>query len=373
MPHTVQEIALPADRTGTRRALTVHRFGTPGARPKAYVQGGLHADEIPGMLTANHLIHMLASADVAGEVVVVPLCNPIGLAQSVAGSAIGRYALPSGENFNRGFAILADGAADRLRGRIGADAQANIAAVRAALAATHAAQSPATELAALRHALLGLALDADIVLDLHCDMEAVVHLYTGDALWPDAADLAAEIGAQAVLLASDSGGNPFDEACSAPWWRLAERFAADGPIPPACLAATVELRGKADVSKQLASADADALFRFLARRGVVRAPVADPPAPLCEATPLAALERITAPVPGIILFHAMPGTQLHAGDPVADIVDPTDPASRHRLTTSTDGLLMARSNLRFAGVGDLIASVAGTVPLARSERGLLFD
>lgn len=373
MPHTVQEIALPSDRIGTRRTLTVHRFGTPGARPKAYVQGGLHADEIPGMLTANHLITRLGSADVVGEVVVVPLCNPVGLAQSVAGSAIGRYAVPSGENFNRGFAALADAAAERLRGRIGDDPQANIVAVRAALGAAHAAQTPATELAALRHALLGLALDADIVLDLHCDMEAVVHLYTGDALWPDAADLAAEVGAQAVLLANDSGGDPFDEACSAPWWRLAEHFAADGPVPPACLAATVELRGKADVSDHVAMADAEALFRFLARRGVLRAPVADPPAPKCEATPLAALERITAPVPGIILFHAQPGALLRAGDPVADILDPTAPASRRTLHASTDGLLMARSNLRFAGVGDLIASIAGTTPLATSDRGLLFD
>ncbi|NYZ14927.1 succinylglutamate desuccinylase/aspartoacylase family protein [Azospirillum sp. RWY-5-1] len=373
MPHTVQEIALPSDRTGTRRALTVHRFGTPGARPKAYVQGGLHADEIPGMIVASRLIGMLETANVTGEIVVVPLCNPIGLAQSVSSSAIGRYALPSGENFNRGFAALADGAAERLQGRIGHDPQANVVAVRAALAAAHAARTPVSELAALRHALLGLALDADIVLDLHCDMEAVVHVYTGDALWPDAADLAAEIGARAVLLASDSGGDPFDEACSAPWWRLAERFSGDGPIPPACLAATVELRGKADVSDALARADAEALIRFLARRGVVQAPVADPPAPLCEATPLAALERITAPVPGIILFHAQPGAQLRTGDPVADIADPTDPASRRSLHAGTDGLLMARSNLRFAGVGDLIASIAGTVPQAESDRGLLFD
>lgn len=373
MPHTVQEIALPPDRTGTRRSLTVHRFGTPGARPKAYVQGGLHADEIPGMATAHHLVRLLLSAEVAGEVVVVPLCNPVGLAQSVTGSAVGRYALATGENFNRGFPALTDGAAERMRGRIGPDAAANVTAVRAALAEAHAATTPATELATLRHTLLGLALDADIVLDLHCDMEAVVHLYTGDALWPDASDLAAEIGARAVLLARDSGGDPFDEACSSPWWRLAERFAADGPIPPACLAATVELRGKADVSDALAGADAAALLRFLARRGVVRASAAAPPAPLCEATPLAALERITAPVPGIILFHAEPGARLRAGDAVADLVDPRDPASRRTLRASTDGLLMARSNLRFAGTGDLIASIAGSVPLDSAGRGLLFD
>lgn len=373
MAHTVQEIALPSDRMGMHRTLSVHRFGSHGARPKAYIQGGLHADEIPGILAANQLIGRLGSADVAGEIVVVPLCNPIGLAQCVSGSPIGRYALNNGENFNRGFAALTDGAADRLQGRIGPDPQANIAAVREALTAAHAALIPITELAALRHTLLGLALDADIVLDLHCDMEAVVHLYTGDPLWPEAAGLAAEIGARAVILARESGGHPFDEACSAPWWEMAERFAANGPIPPACLAATVELRGKADVTDAFAAADAEALLRVLARRGVIRAPATEPPALLCEPTPLAGLERITAPVPGIILFHAEPGTLLHAGDAVADLVDPTDPVKRRTLHAGTDGLLMARSNLRFAGRGDLIASISGMVPLDPSGRGLLFD
>ena len=84
------------------------------------------------------------------------------------------------------------------------------------------------------------------MLDLHADNEAVVHLYTGTPLWPDAADIAAETGARAVLLAEISGGNPFDEACSGPWWALARRF-PDAAIPPACLAATVELRSNNDV------------------------------------------------------------------------------------------------------------------------------
>ena len=121
----------------------------------------------------------------------------------------------------------------------------------------------------LRHALLTLAHDADLVLDLHADNQAVVHLYIGTPLWPDAADLAAELGARAVLLAEISGGNPFDEACSGPWWALARRF-PEAAIPPACLAATVELRSNNDVDDRLAEDDAQALMRFLMRRGVRR-------------------------------------------------------------------------------------------------------
>lgn len=375
MPASIDRIALDGAYIGTSRSLTVYRFGTPGARPKVYIQAGLHADEIPGLLVAHHLLGLLADADVTGEVVVVPVANPVGLAQTVEGTPVGRAALDGAGNFNRGFADLTSAAAERLTGRIGANPAANVAAVRAALAAAHAAVAPRTEVEHLRHMLLGLALDADLVLDLHCDMEAVVHLYTGDALWPGFADLSAELGAEAVLLAAASGGEPFDEACAGPWWALAERFAADGPIPPACAATTVELRGKADVDDAHAEADAAALLRLLMRRGAVAGDPGPVPPARCAATPLSGLARVVAPAAGVVVLRAAVGAQVQADDPVADLLDPTAPPERARrtLTAPVDGLLMARTNRRFAGAGDLIASIAGTTPLPQSGRGLLFD
>ncbi len=376
LPHSVETHPLPSERIGTSRSLTVHRFGTPGTRPKVYIQAGLHADETPGFLTAHHLIRRLASARVLGEVVVVPVANPVGLSQVVKGTHVGRYALNDGGNFNRGFADLAEAAQARVQGRLGPDAAANVALIRGALRDAHAEVRPGDEIAAMKHALLGLALDADLVLDLHCDMEAVVHLYTGDALWPELADLAADLGAEAVLLASDSGGPPFDEACSATWWRLSERLGAEGPVPPACAAVTVELRGKADVDDARATADAEAILRTLVRRGVVEGDPVPLPDPACEATPLAGLARVIAPASGVIAFRRSVGDRVEAGETVAEIVDPTakDPdAARIALTAPVAGLVMARSNVRFAGRGDLIASIAGAAALPASGRGLLFD
>src|SRR6185295_15809904 len=90
-------------------------------------------------------------------------------------------------------------------------------------------------------------------------------------------DLAAELGVQAVMLARESGGNPFDEALTAPWWKLRERFSGT-PIPAApCLAGTVELRGKADVDDRTAATDAAALYRTLQRLGAVAGPSGAPP------------------------------------------------------------------------------------------------
>ncbi len=99
--HRVEEVTLLTDRLGTRRSLTVHRFGTPGARPKIYIQAALHADETPGLLVAHHLIRRLRGAAVSGEIIVVPMCNPTGIGQIVEGVHVGRYALDGSGNFNR--------------------------------------------------------------------------------------------------------------------------------------------------------------------------------------------------------------------------------------------------------------------------------
>ncbi len=368
-----ERIALVSPSPGTERSLALWRFGRRGARPKAYLQAALHADELPGVLVLRLLAERLAAADAAGEVrgevVVVPVANPIGLAQYVLGRSLGRHALAGG-NFNRGYPDLAAGAAERLAGRLGADPAANVVAVRTALGAALAAWRPLDEADRLRHTLLALAVDADIALDLHCDAEAVLHLYTGTPLWPGAADLSAELGSRATLLAERSGGHPFDEALSGPWWALAARF-PEHPIPPACLAATVELRGERDLGRAEALADAEALVRFLRRRGVLAGDPGPLPAPRCEATPLAGVDMVRAPRAGLVLFEVEPGQQVAEGERLGELLDPL--GGRSELRARTAGVLFARAGERLARPGQVLAKVAGREPLPGREAGALLE
>lgn len=372
-------IELPSPVPGTRRQVRVLRYGTAGARPKAYLQAALHGDELPGILVLMRLAEFLEDAHrsgrVLGEVVVVPVASSIGLAQTVMGRQLGRYDLASMTNFNRGWPDLAAALAGDVAALLGDDAAANVAAIRAALRARATMPADAGENAALRALLFGLACDADIVLDLHCEQEAVQHLYLGTPLWPDAADLAAELAAQAVLLAETSGGEPFDEACSGPWWALARRF-PDRPIPAACLAATIELRGQADVSEALADRDAEALWRFLQRRGVVAGDPGPLPALPIDATPLAGVAVVRAPSGGILSFEAVPGELVRAGQRLAVLVDPlaTNARSRRRaIDAPIGGLLFAHSRDRLACAGDIVLKIAGPEPLAGRSGRLLDD
>jgi len=357
-----ESIPLLAPAPGTRQALTVHRFGTPGARPFAYVQAALHADEMPGVIAALALRERLAALDaqglVRGEIVLVPFANPVGLAQRVLGGAVGRFDLADGGNFNRHFARLGPDVADAVAGRLGMDATANAMTIRAALAAAVVALPAMTPAQDLKRTLLRLAIGADLVLDLHCDSEAVMHLYT---LTPQAeafAPLTALLGCEAVLLAEESGDDPFDEACSRSWLEIARRH-PDRPVPTGCLATTVELRGQADVDTALAEKDAAALLGYLALCGVVEATVPPIPAPRCAPTPLAGSEPLIAPVSGLVAYRRRPGDHVSEGDVVAEILDPETGHSTP-VAAPTSGLLYARSGSRFAYSGKRLGKVAGT-------------
>jgi predicted deacylase len=370
-------IALPTMSPGTERGLSVLRFGSEGERPKAYLQASLHADELPAMLVLNHLVDRLMRAaaldSIRGEVVVVPVANPVGLAQFVQGRSLGRFALAGSGNFNRGFPDLAATVDGDVVERLSDDARANVSVLRAVMEKGLRAMQPADEVAYLRHTLLRLAFDADIALDLHCDSEAVLHLYLGTPLWPDAADLSAQIGSRATLLATVSGGHPFDEAVGGPWWALAERF-PEHPIPPACLSATIEYRGRGDVSESLAAADADNLYRFLQRRGVVAGDAGPQPDVCCEATPLDGVDMIRSPVAGVISYTKEPGDEVDAGDTVAVVVDPLNPdfsASRTELASRCNGILFGRSEDRLARPGKIVCKVAGKERLPDSIAGAL--
>lgn len=374
LPGQVEDIVLPGQNGQSPVSLTVLRFGTPGARPKAYLQAGLHADELPGMLVLRKLAQRLEEAsergEILGEIVVVPVANPIGLAQRDFGTLQGRFDTETGENFNRGFPDLATSVAGALDGSLGPDADSNVAAIRAALAEAARRLDAARPIDGVRKSLFLLAHDADIVLDLHADNEALVHLYTGGPLWPGAGDLAAELDARAVLLCDESGGHPFDESCSSPWWQIAEKV-PEAAVPPACFAATVELRSNNAVEERYIESDSAALMRFLQRRGVVAGDPGALPRVLCEATPLAAMQQLKADRAGVIVYHARLGDTVRKGDLIATVTDPLGAMSE--ITAETDGLLFARHDQRFAWPGKVIGKIAGTENLPDRVGHLLTD
>lgn len=357
---------------GSSRTLTSLHFGTSGARPKIYIQASLHAEELPGMLVAHHLRGLLQAEEDAGrmvgEVVLVPVANPIGLAQRVDHKPMGRFELGSSENFNRHYPALAQAIWPNVKNKLGKNADTNRDLIRAEALAYLAGWSPDTELQSLRKTLLSLSVDADRVLDLHCDCEAVLHLYSEDVCWADIEPLARLLQCQTVLLAHNSGGAAFDESLSGLWWQLAElaqTSCVDVPIPQGCASTTVELRGETDVSHAHAQADAEALLNYLRHQGAVSG-VALPPDLPCEPTPLAGSQTLTADRPGILVFHVTVGQTMAVGDAVADIVDPIS-GQVHTVCAGVAGVLYAHIRDRYATTGAEIGKIAGRIPFRTGD------
>jgi len=349
---------------GTQRHLVSFHYGPHGG-PKAYIQSSLHAGELPGMLVAAVLRRKLAVLEAAGklrgEIVVVPVANPIGLGQHMFGTHVGRFELGSMQNFNRNFYDLAELILPHIEAHLTDDAAQNLVAVRASMRAALAEKTPVTELESQRLALQKLACDADLVLDLHCDSDAVMHVYTHPELWAQVEPLARYLGAQASLLALNAAGCPFDEIHSFCWSTLRERFGERFPIPFGSISVTVELRSERDVSYAFAERDAQALLDYLTARGMIEGTPAPLPSLNYPATPLAGVEPLIAPVAGVIVFTTPVGAWIEAGHGVADIVDPlTDSVTT--LKSSVAGVLYARQVAPFATAGMEVARVAGAIP-----------
>jgi predicted deacylase len=362
--------ALLSPSLGSHKTLTSFHFGQPADRAKGglkiYIQASLHAEELPGMLAAYHLRPLLEAAEAAGqivgEVVLVPVSNPIGLSQRLDHKPMGRFELDTSENFNRHYPDFAKEVLPAIQGKLGADAAANVATVRAAMADYLAAWTPDTELKSMRKTLLTLAHDADIVLDLHCDCEGVMHFYCEETCWPQLAPIAHFMGSQAILLAKDSGGGPIDECLSGAWWRLAEALKKQGldhPLPQGCCTTTIELRGELDVTHAYATQDAQAIFAYLEHLGVLQTGnTRQVPAALCQPTPLAGSETLRAKGPGVVVYAAEPGQILKKGDLVAEVINPIDQVA-DKVLAGVDGVFYARIRDRYVTTGCEIGKIAG--------------
>eukprot|EP01039_Chlorochromonas_danica_P002942 gene2942-3210_t len=335
---------------------------------RAYIQASLHADELPGMLVLHHLIRLLDQAAAENKIVkpitLVPYANPIGLSQVMMGAHLGRFALSGGTNFNRDWIDVSRAVADSVKDQLDRnDAQHNIALIRKALLEEADKLHFNKVERVMKKELYKRSCTASLVLDLHCDSDAVMHMYTHDRLWPEMVDVAEAIGSQCNLLAPQSGGNPFDEALSGPWATLADIYPSF-PIPMACHSATIELRGETNVYDDVALDDAKGLYYILAKRGYVNDDCSalsfQPRAANLQGTPLTGVDMIEAPVAGVLAWKVHPGDQVEAGQLLGEvvIVDDID-APRVPLRARTAGIVFGMHRHKLSIPGEIVVKVAG--------------
>lgn len=315
---------------GMQAHISALHFGDENL-PKVYIQSSLHADEMPGSLAAYHLHKILRDLEQQGRlkahIVLVPMCNPLGLGQTIDYMHIGRFHLPTAQNFNRlhtipfAHLVLKELASQPIA--FTDDIKTNTRLVREVMGRALDTVVPSTNVQSMHLHLMRLAYDADIVLDLHCDNFSVLHMYTTPLGWEKLEVLARYLGSACQLLAPDSNASSFDEVFSTAWLAVQKQYPDVAIDPHALVSCTVEFRGEYDLSHDLASQDADGIVQFLAHQGYIDLAETKPvPELLNEPHPLFGLYYLPAPVSGIVVYKVRAGDWVSAGQEVAEIVNP---------------------------------------------------
>ncbi|MDO5668075.1 MAG: M14 family metallopeptidase [Alcaligenaceae bacterium] len=372
-----ETVNLTGSTPGTSYQLSALHFGPSNAK-KVYMQASLHGDELPGSLVAYYLHDALLKLEqenrLDARIVLVPFCNPIGLGQMLNYQHIGRFHFATAQNFNRLQARF-----DLYRGLIelieregitwSASATENTLLVRRYLQRVLNEMVVSSETDSLHKTLLQWSYDADLVLDLHCDNHAVMHLYGTPEAWPKLEPLACYLGSQCQLLSEDSGSNSFDEVVSSVWARLRQQY-PEVALDLACISSTVEFRGEYDLSHQSASEDAKAIIQYLNHQGYLRlaeTEVKEPPPLLCAAHPLGGLCYVEAPVAGIAVYLVQPGDWVESGQAIVDIVDPVS-LTKTTVISPASGVVFAHSAQRLARPERKLMSISS--PVEQGNSGL---
>ena len=375
MPVSTEIVTLPALAPGSQLQLLKHRFtGGRGGR-SAYVQAGLHADEHPGLLVVQHLLDRLQTLEkegrILGEIVICPFANPVGLGQNVFGYVTGRFNLANGENFNRNFPDVTP-ALVKLISSMG-EQPTDASRPKRLLSQLLIEPEQQDSVSSNKRALLQEALRHDLVLDLHCDTAAVMHLYCINDHRKRALELAACMKIGTVFLEDEAGGQPFDEAYNKPWGMLVKNGLASPENRG--FAASIELRGQADVDDEVAQEDAEGILRFLAREGLLALEVPEPDVHQVHVYPLEGASHLQANSNGLLVWKKRLGDVVSRGELIAEIVPLDAPLGTPRIPvhSDVDGVVIVQPLFKLVRAGQRVALLASKTPLPHRQSGKLLQ
>lgn len=374
---------ITGDAPGKTTAFQYYTIGLAASSsvPKVYLQAALHADEQPGILVLHHLLKLLKQADLEDKLnaqfVLMPMVNSLGMGGLRLNQHQGRYDEVSGVNFNRKWPRLYDVIKEKISGKLGQNSDKNQDVILEAVADYLFTSKSITAIEQQRNFVIQEAYDADYILDLHCDNDALIHLFAVPQLSDSSHNLATWIGAEATLLADDSGGGSFDEVWPALWIDAA-RMNPNHPIPLKVKAAgTIEYRGQADVFDKINQDDAKRLYGFFQEEGLIDgSAIMEKPDIAPEPTDLDATEMLRVEQAGLLAYKVELNEKVEKGQLIAELIAlDGDHAFEKRtpLYAGTAGRIISRNTNKYVWPGCSIAKIVGTEKLESRGDYLLED
>lgn len=235
---TISTIPIQQLASGDRLSIQVYKFTGANPGKKAYLQANLHGAEIVGNAVIHQLLEFLIALDdtkLAGEIWLVPVCNPLSTNQRTHFFSTGRYNIYDGKDWNRIYwdyekecEDLEDFAKSQLNLEPPEIRQNYLERIQTAFQKQfEKIQSPSSAPFSerYRYQLQSLCLDANYVIDIHSSTnQAIDYLYCFQSREESAKAFLLDYG----ILMNEYDGDAFDEAFMKPWLALEKKLAELG-------------------------------------------------------------------------------------------------------------------------------------------------
>lgn len=240
--------------------LTIPYFEWQGgtAGPSVYIQAGIHGQEYMGYGVALCLVEHFKKNPPSERVTIVPKANPYGMNVKMGDITYGRFDPTTGANWNRNYANWLKDPEEFVRthqGKPWSDIKKILRTEGVEVLTKTGPQSYQNKLA---YQLQSLAIQHDILLDLHCDGISLPYIYCQDY----ALDYARQLGFDYHLTAQRHFKESFDDAALYPFWTVFEQMGF--PIDRLdMMSFTLELGSKEYFDLQRCQQFADRIIHFL--------------------------------------------------------------------------------------------------------------
>lgn len=331
-----QQISVGEAISGHDHKITIFKVKGVNPGPKVYIQANLHGAELQGNAVIYQLLERLSQIEICGEMTIVPQANPIGLNQKSGDYTYGRFDPVTGVNWNRMYHCDLSFLDEFVSRNIDASEQ-DIktrfrAKLRESLKTAMANPFGLSTARRLCYSLQQMALEADIVLDLHTGPESSKHLYVPEY----AKAQASYFNIPHVLLIPNEFDGALDEACFVPWWTLSNAFAEKGrQLEVMQQSYTVELGSEEMIDLEAAEHDCDSLMSYLSHMNVLSGCHYKPLNMTRYGCYLKDYKIVYAPKGGLVEYKAPFGEVLPAGEPLARFLNIDKYGEDDVLTTVT--------------------------------------
>ncbi|WJG10331.1 succinylglutamate desuccinylase/aspartoacylase family protein [Aliiglaciecola sp. LCG003] len=317
-------LVVAQNASGRNMNVPLYRFKGSQPGPKVYIQSSIHGAEVQGNVVIYHLIQILKTQQIFGEITLVPNCNPVGTNIKAGEYTLGRFDPVNGTNWNRGYyfdselveqfalTVADDEPLAAMKDRFRQAIKQKIDERLNSTWGLGLAQQ-------LNLKLQQLAFDADIVIDIHNGPVSTRHIYV-----PEYAKASASLfNIPHVILIPNKFAGALDEATFCHWWTLQKLLACKTGVDVDLNveAFTLEMGSQEVIDFDEGKYDASSILSYLnAKHCLVEADY-QPKNMQRVAVTLENYKILYTRQGGIVEYMAKPGSYLKEGQPLAKILN----------------------------------------------------